>query len=185
MSETTGEPEVPILPDLAAIVQVLNRNRVAYVLIGGSAAQFSVPSLVTYDVDFSPAFDQDNLQRLSMALTELGARIRTEAVPEGLPFDHDGASLGRSKMWNLQCAYGLLDIAFEPAGGGYGYLAQRARVVTVRDIEIPVADLADVVASKRLANRPKDQLVLPQLEAALAERNRDAQEPRAASPGAR
>lgn len=34
-----------------------------------------------------------------------------------------------------------------------------------------MADLADVVASKRLANGPKDQLVLPQLEAALAARD--------------
>ncbi len=43
-------------------------------------------------------------------------------------------------------------------------------VVTVRGVDIPVADLADV-ASKRLANRAKDQLVLPQLEHALAEAN--------------
>jgi len=171
LSDTTPAPEVPSLPDLAAIVQVLNHHRVVYVLIGGSAAQFSVPSLVTYDVDFSPATDQGNLRRLSAALDDLGARIRTESVPEGFPFHHDGASLGRSKMWNLQCACGLLDIAFEPAGGGYDHLAQRARVVTVRGVDIPVADLADVVASKRLANRPKDQLVLPQLEQALADRD--------------
>ena len=137
MSGTTPDAEVPSLPDLAAIVQVLNRHRVAYVLIGGSAAQFSVPSLVTYDVDLSPATDQGNLQRLSAALDELSARIRTEAVPEGLSFHHDGASLGRSKMWNLQCAHGLLHIALEPAGGGYDHLAQRARVVTVRGVEIP------------------------------------------------
>ncbi len=74
-------------------------------------------------------------------------------------------------MWNLQCAYGAFDITFEPAAGGYNHLALRARVVTVRGVDIPVADLADVVASKRFANRPKDQLVLPELEQALAERN--------------
>ena len=172
MSDKTAGPPVPSLPDLAAVVQVLNRHGVAYVLIGGSAAQFSVPGLVTYDIDVSPAADRDNLQRLSAALVALGARIRTEAVPDGLPFQHDGASLRRSKMWNLQCAHGFLDIAFEPAGGGYDRLAARARIVTVRGIDIPVADLADIVASKRLANRPKDQLVLPQLEDALAERDR-------------
>lgn len=172
MSDATAGPGVPSLPDLAAVVQVLNRHGVVYVLIGGSAAQFSVPGLVTYDIDVSPATDRENLQRLSAALLELGARIRTEAVPGGLPFQHDGASLGRSKMWNLQCAHGLLDLALEPAGGGYDHLAGRARVVTVRGIEIPVADLADIVASKRLANRSKDQLVLPQLDEALAERDR-------------
>ncbi|MHB1486649.1 MAG: hypothetical protein ACYCS7_07810 [Acidimicrobiales bacterium] len=77
-------------------------------------------------------------------------------------------------MWNLQCSYGFFDITFEPAGGGYDHLAVRARVVTVRGVEIPVADLADVVVSKRLANRPKDQLVLPQLDQALIDRERHA-----------
>jgi hypothetical protein len=35
-----------------------------------------------------------------------------------------------------------------------------------------LADLADVVASKRLANRVKDQLVLPRLDQALVEREK-------------
>lgn len=167
----TGPPDVP---DIAALVEVFNRHRVDYVIIGGAAAQFYVAGLVTHDVDFTPATDADNLARLSAALTELGARIRTDAVPEGLVFAHDAASLGRSKMWNLQCRLGAFDIAFEPAGGGYHHLAARARLVTVQGVEIAVADLADIVASKRLANRPKDQLVLPQLDHALAERDRAA-----------
>lgn len=75
-------------------------------------------------------------------------------------------------MWNLQCDFGAFDLTFEPAGGGYGHLARRARLVTVRGIDIPLADLADMVASKRLANRAKDQRVLPQLDRALAERDR-------------
>ena len=139
-------------------------------MIGGAAAQFSVPGLVTFDVDFTPAIDRANLDCLSSALTELQARIRTDAVVEGLPFAHDGVSLGRAKMWNLQCANGAFDITFEPAGGGFEHLAARARVVTVRGVDIPVADLEDIVASKRLANRPKDLLVLPQLDQALADR---------------
>ena len=66
------------------------------------------------------------------------------------------------------------DITFEPAGGGYDHLAPRAHVITVRGVEIPLADLADLVASKRLANRVKDQLVLPRLDHALAERDKAA-----------
>lgn len=61
-------------------------------------------------------------------------------------------------MWNLQCAFGAFDITFEPAGGGHDHLAPRAPVITVRGAETPLAHLADVVASKRLANRVKDQL---------------------------
>lgn len=159
------------VPDVPAVVEVLNRHGVRYVVIGGWVAQAYVESYVTEDVDFTPATDPDNLERLSAALTELDARIRTEVVPEGLPFAHDAVSLGRTKMWNLQCRHGAFDIAFEPAGGGYNHLAGHAHLVNVRGVEIPVVDLADVVASKRLANRPKDQLVLPQLDQALIERD--------------
>ncbi len=164
-------PGTPEFPDIPAFVEILNRHGVRYVVIGGSAAQFFVAGLITYDVDFTPATDRENLGHLSAALTELSARIRTDAVAEGLAFAHDGASLGRAKMWNLQCVHGSFDITFEPAGGGYDHLAVRAHVISVRGVDIPVADLADVVASKRLANRIKDQLVLPQLDHALAERD--------------
>ena len=40
----------------------------------------------TRDIDFTPRVTQENLGRLSTALTDLGAQIRTEGVPEGLPF---------------------------------------------------------------------------------------------------
>jgi hypothetical protein len=175
VSDEPPEADVPGLPDVPAFVEILNRHGVRYVIIGGSAAQFSVPGLVTYDVDFSPATDPDNLRRLSAALQELGARIRTVGVPEGLMFSHDGESLGRVNIWNLQCSYGAFDITFEPSGGGYEHLAERAHVDTVRGVDFPVADLADVVASKSLANRPKDQLVLPALRQALKERDAEAQ----------
>jgi predicted nucleotidyltransferase len=172
VKEASDPPDIPEFPDVLAFVSVLNRHGVRYVVIGGYVAQGFISDYVTHDVDFTPATDRENLDRLSAALSELGARIRTDAVTEGLPFAHDGGSLMRAKMWNLQSALGAFDITFEPAGGGYDHLAPRAHVITVRGVEIPLADLADVVASKRLANRVKDQLVLPRLDQALAERDK-------------
>lgn len=172
MSDPTVAAGIPGVPDVVALVEVLNRHGVRYIVIGGWVAQAYVPAYVTHDVDFTPATDAKNLDRLSAALDELGACIRTETVPEGLPFAHDGASLARAKMWNLQCMYGAFDLSFEPAGGGYDHLAARAHVAIVSGVAIPVADLADVVVSKALANREKDQRVLPALIQALRERGR-------------
>lgn len=165
--------EVPEL-DAPALAEVLSRHGVRFVVIGGFVAQMYVPEYATEDADFTPATDRDNLERLSRALGELEARVRTEVVPEGLPFSHDAASLARASMWNLQCKHGAFDITFEPAGGGYDHLARRAKVVTVRGVQMPLADLADIVESKRLANRPKDLAVLPLLEDALMRRDRPA-----------
>ncbi len=93
-------------------------------------------------------------------------------IPGGLPFNHDGASLARAQIWNLICSAGPFDLSLIPSGtDGYADLAQRARIVVVEGLETPLADLADVIRSKRAANRPKDLEVLPALEE--AQRRRD------------
>ena len=134
------------------------------------AQQAPIPA--TRDIDFTPDASQENLARLSRALTDLGARIRTEAVPDGLPFSHDAASLAGAEVWNLVCADGEFDISFHPSGfaGGYAQLAVNAHHVRVGDVEVVVADLADVIRSKESAGRPKDLRVLPLLYRHLAGR---------------
>ena len=71
---------------------------------------------LTADADITPAEDRPNLQRLAAALEELDAKVYTESVPEGLPFDHSAAMLARARMWNLVTNAGRLDLAFEPSG---------------------------------------------------------------------
>jgi len=41
----------------------------------------------TYDIDIAPSMELGNLQRLSAALRELGAGIRVDDLPDGLPSD--------------------------------------------------------------------------------------------------
>src|SRR5262249_37981025 len=141
-------------PDAAGIVAVLNRHGVKYVVIGAFAAiaqQAPIPA--TRDIDLTPEGGSENLTRLSSALKELGARIRTEAAPKGPPSDHDGPSLGRPPVWNLICPLGEFDLPFPPSGftRGSRELARRAHLVRVADVEVLVADLADVIRSKEAA----------------------------------
>ena len=103
--------------DAAAIVSVLNRHDVRYVIIGAFAAiAQQAPVAPTRDIDFTPDDSTDNLEKLSAALTELDAHVRTDSVPAGIPFDHDAASLRRVAVWNLICRFGEFDIAFRPSG---------------------------------------------------------------------
>jgi hypothetical protein len=170
-------------PDAAAIVSVLNQHGVRYVVIGAFAAiAQQAPIAATRDIDFTPDSAADNLRRLSAALEELGAHIRTNAVVGGVPFDHDAASLRRASVWNLICRHGEFDIAFEPSGfaGGYPELAARAHRVLVEGVECSVADLDDVISSKEAAGRPRDLQALPDLYRFRSERRAA----RAAGPGA-
>lgn len=152
--------------DAASIVSVMNRHRVAYVVIGAFAAiAQQAPIAPTRDIDFTPEESAENLGRLSEALRDLDARIRTGADDGGIPFDHDAGSLRRADMWNLICHYGEFDVSFRPAGfdAGYAALVERAHRVLVEGVEILVADLDDVIRSKELAGWPKDLRVLPTL----------------------
>lgn len=83
----------------------------------------------------------------------------------GLPFDHNGDSLGRAEIRNLACELGEFNISFRPAAfpGGFADLDKRAHTVNLARVELKIADLGDVIRSKEAAGRPKDLRVLPTL----------------------
>jgi len=155
------------------ILAILDRHGVRYVLVGGLAAVLHGSAHVTTDVDIVPEDGRSNLEHLSAALKELGARIRVTGEPGGVPFDHSAESLARVRVWNLVTEKGDLDLTFVPSGTrGYGDLQRDAVVMTVRGIQVPVASLADVIRSKEAAGRPRDRAVLPALRELLTRQQR-------------
>lgn len=154
---------IPFDPEAA--LAALVREHVDFIVIGGYAAALWGSSALTNDADICPRHDPDNADRLAAALRTLDARIYSDAIPEGLPFDCSGTFILNMSMLNLICASGRLDVSFEPAGGGYDVLIDRAAEFELDGLVIKVASLDDIIRSKRAANRPKDQLTLPILEA--------------------
>lgn len=155
---------VPLDPDRQ--LSTLARHGVEFVLIGGLAGVLHGSPATTNDADICPHRAHDNLTRLAAALTELDAKIRTHAVPEGLPFDRSAAFLDNVDLLNMTTAAGDLDISYRPAGtDGYLGLAPRAVTYDVAGYPIQVASLDDIIHSKRTANRPKDHATLYILEA--------------------
>ncbi|MGH7192235.1 MAG: hypothetical protein ACREJM_01735 [Candidatus Saccharimonadales bacterium] len=152
--------------DPDALLAVLHRHGVRYVLIGGLAAALRGSATPTFDVDITPAAGSVNLARLSAALTDLDARVRVDGIPEGLPFSHDAESLTQMTIMNLVTRFGDLDIAFDPAGiADYSQWEIDATLVTVLGVPVQVASLDDIIRSKEAADRAKDRLQLPMLRA--------------------
>ena len=144
--------------DPERLIQTLARYHVAYVLVGALAARLQGFPRLTADADITPARDAANLGRLAAALRELDARVYTENVPEGLPFDCSPAALGRAELWNLVTSAGRLDLVFTPSGtGGFDDLASSAVRFDVFDVEILASDLRDIIRSKQAADRPQDR----------------------------
>ncbi len=149
----------PVAPlDPKRILNTLAQHGVQYVLIGALAARLQGFPRATYDADITPAKDRDNLQRLAAALRELGARIYTEQIPEGLAFDCSAPTLARADVWNLITDAGRLDLAFHPSGtAGYDDLAPQAVRYTIYGHEVLAARLEDIIRSKEAAGRPQDR----------------------------
>ena len=157
--------------DGRAMLEVLRRHEVRFVLIGGFAAVTHGSPIPTEDVDITPDRSQENLARLSAALRDMGARVRADGVEDGLPFSHDATSLAAVGVWNLVTPFGDFDISFVPTGTrGFGDLDGDAEAMDIGGVPTRVASLADIIRSKQAANRPKDQRVLPVLREILASR---------------
>ena len=154
----------PLQPD--CLFAALADAGVNYVLIGGLAAVLHGSTAMTNDADIVPSMTRDNLERLSTALTDLDARIRSESEPDGVVFDPHPDLLASMAMLNLTTRCGNLDVAVQPTGtAGYDGLVARATSFHIGALDVPVAALADIIRSKEAANRPKDRATLPILYA--------------------
>jgi hypothetical protein len=153
-------------PDREALLGVLARHRVAFVLIGGAAIQSHGLRYDTRDMDVTPDTTPENLAALADALNELDCRLITDPTDAGswvaLPSDYfTEHSLRSASLWNLDTRHGQLDLCFIPAGFPHGYTdlepRARQRAVAETTVVVSVAALDDVHESKRQANRPKDR----------------------------
>jgi hypothetical protein len=149
------------------LLETLHRNGVEFVVGGAVAAIVQGYPLPTEDLDVTPAYHAENLERLTVALRELEARLRVPDQPTGLEFPVDARMLAQADVWTFTTRYGDLDLVFTPAGTR-GYPDLRRDAVEI-DLGVPVlvASLRDVIRSKEAAGRPKDLAQLPALRQTL------------------
>ena len=76
MKEPSSGPSPEFDPE--RILEALNTHGVRYVAIGAvEALAHGAPIGATFDIDITPVRDPANLERLSGALSDLDARVRT------------------------------------------------------------------------------------------------------------
>ncbi|HEX7171427.1 MAG TPA: hypothetical protein VF365_02345 [Candidatus Limnocylindria bacterium] len=158
-------------PQLAALLEVLDRHEVAFV-IGGSVAALAheAPNVAPGDLDVIPATDAENLRRLAAALDELGAVPAPETG--GWVTDDDGehrwvedglqrpaADLDPMNAETFDHSFvtslGRLDVVPRIAGR-HDDLRRRATRLPVDGREAWVAAPVDLLAGMTAPRRPKD-----------------------------
>lgn len=153
---------------------MLTRHGVRFVVIGGVAGRLWGSPTLTNDVDICYERSRDNLENLSDALVELGARLR--GVDDVVPFLLDAETLERGQNFTFTTSLGPLDVLGLPAGvRHFEELAANAAEFDLGDgVEVQVCDLDDLIRMKRASGRAKDRIELEVLAAVRDERERRA-----------
>jgi hypothetical protein len=126
---------------------------VDYMFIGKSGAILLGYPGTTQDVDVFPRKDKENGMRIAKALVDLGFNI-----DEGLAED---ISSGKDFV-QIKTGPFDIDLVFAP-DGIESYDEAKSRIDTSSGY--PVANIRDIIESKRAAGRPRDAVELPQLQA--------------------
>ena len=152
------------MDDLRRIVEALCEAEVGFVVIGGAAAAAQGSAYPTYDLDICYQRDRGNLERLARSLGSFHPRLR--GVEADLPFSLDASTLAHGMNFTLTTDIGEIDLFGELAGVG-GYEDARALSITLNLFGFPCAVLSldGLIRCKRATARPKDLLMLPELEA--------------------
>src|SRR5438067_303625 len=134
------------------VAAAFSRHQVDYMFIGKSGAILLGYPGTTQDVDVFPRKDMDNGRRIVSALSDLGFEINN--IVE--------ADILRGKDF-VQIKNGPFDIDLVFAPDGIeSYDEAKARIDMSSGF--PVANITDIIESKRAANRPRDAIELPLLK---------------------
>lgn len=143
--------------DPYTLLAALERNRVAYVLIGAFARVLRGADELTHGLDIAPSLREVNLRRLEAALADLDAERTDERA---LALDE---AITSEPLIRLRSPSGELSVVPEPAGTRHGYDDLRraaSREHLGRGVRPRVASTADLARMLAALGRDAD---LPKL----------------------
>jgi hypothetical protein len=149
---------------IEAPLKLLGRHEVKVVIVGGAAASLLGSAQLTNDLDVCYARNPPNLERLAKALQSVHARLR--GAPENLPFILDAETLRKGLNFTFVTDFGTLDLVGEVRGVGvYEDVLAGSMTYELFGYKFPVIDIGKLIIAKRTAGRPKDLILIPELEA--------------------
>lgn len=159
----TPAERLPVAPDVPAILDVLTRHQVAFVVIGGVAVAHHGYIRATKEVDIVPSPDAANLARLWAALVELEARPLEigEFRPDELPVAFGLEALLQFGNWALATKHGRLELLQHITGKletleDYERLENQADESRLPFGTVAFASYEDLIDLKTIAGRDLD-----------------------------
>lgn len=137
------------------VIRLLVENEVAFIIVGGVAANIHGSGRLTYDLDLVYNRSKENLIRIADVLKPYKPYLR--GAPLGLPFDWSWQTLATGLNFTLNTTLGYIDLLGEIVGGGkYEDLAPHCVSVDLYGHTCLCLGLDALIKAKRAAGRPKD-----------------------------
>jgi predicted nucleotidyltransferase len=148
------------------LLKELNRLGVESIIIGGMAAVAHGSAYLTMDLDLCYSRTSENVEKLAEALATFQPSLR--GAPPDLPFHLDAATIRSGMNFTLSTNFGDLDILGEVPGlGAYAEASLFSEEMELYGMRCRVLTLEGLIKTKKAAGRPKDLMILPELEALL------------------
>ncbi len=140
--------------DFREFIELLNSNKVKYLIIGGYAVTFHGYPRYTGDLDFWVGNDHQNANHLAAALEEFGMGS-LGLKPEDFQVPDTIVQMGYPPY--------RIDLITTMANSDFAGCFERRILVTQGSIELNLVSLEDLKALKAKAGRPKDLVDLENL----------------------
>jgi hypothetical protein len=150
------------LPLLNRIAALFFKYKFEAVMIGNAGAALHGAPVTTLDIDFMFRATPANLLKLKKIAKDLDAVIFRPYYPASQLFRLEGGPL------NVQLDFMPIIHGVKSFAG----LRSRAIEMKIGTQVLLIADLKDIIKSKKSANRPQDKVSLPILEKVLREKER-------------
>jgi predicted nucleotidyltransferase len=154
---------------IVELLQSLSDHQVQYVLVGGLAVQLHGFLRATFDIDLVLAMNDENLVRFIDVANSFGLK-------PGIPVPIDSLrNAEQIDRWHREKGMLAFSLREPQTGGGVVDVLVRPDVTFEKLLanavdgnlfgrRVSIASIEDLLAMKRIANRPKDQLDITALE---------------------
>jgi hypothetical protein len=146
--------------NLKALLEILLKNDIDFVLVGGLACVVHGSPLVTQDIDICLSIDETQIGKLRSALKDLSPRHRMNPSFKPSFLEYPENLEGVRNIY-LETSLGVLDILSELAPiGNFREVKEKSITVVLYGHQCRVVCLEDLIRIKETMKRPKDKETL-------------------------
>ncbi|MDP3726897.1 MAG: hypothetical protein Q8Q96_01110 [bacterium] len=150
------------------IFEALNKAKINYLVCGGAAVVLFGSPRMTADLDLIVSLDKENLENLYNVLIKLGYALKIPIKKEDFIQKETLQKLAKEKnmkvvsFYNLKDPFEIIDIGVNLPG--IPEILKNKKYITVKNSDIPIISMDDLIKMKKAVARPKDLIDVENLE---------------------